>query len=206
MGMDRLLSGLRHQQDQEMTNIWHSRTGLVTASLIVACLVVGWLAHGLVVQPADAPVVTGFDSWRLICPKRAQAGQACELDQNVVDYKSGATMVRFAISGNEAMPTVDISVPFNVLLPAGLGLRLNDEPMKAYPYRTCNATGCIATITADSKLYRAVVGAKRIRVFFANLNGKAVGYELSLNSFGKAVSAMKDAEAKRHSWLRRVLL
>jgi len=191
---------------KEITNIWGSRTVIMAASLIAVCFFAGWLAHGVVMQPADVPVVRGFDSWQLICPDRIRARLSCELNQNVVDFKSGATMIRFAISGNKATPTIDISVPLNVLLPAELGLRLNDEPMKAYPYRTCNATSCIATIAADPKLYRAIVDAKRIRVYFASLNGKAIGYELSLSKLGDAVSAMNDAEAKRHSWLQRVFL
>ena len=77
---------------------------------------------------------------------------------------------------------------------------------KFVDYTTEITEGLVVLDVVHNETEIAIVDAKRIRVYFASLNGKAVGYELSLSKFGDAVSAMNDAEAKRHSWLQRVFL
>ena len=177
-----------------------------TVGAVVIAFVAGWVGHSLVVPRPDVASVTVFDDWRLLCPKRSQAGQPCELSQDVVNAWTHVTLLRFSISANKAEPKINILVPYNVLLPAGIGLKLGDAPTKPYPYRTCNALGCLATISPDAELYDAVLNARQIQVFFSGLDGKSTGHPLSLANYVAAVSAMREAEAKRHSWMRRVLL
>jgi invasion protein IalB len=199
------VSGLLRQKDGASSMAW-SLSGYRLIAVGAACLVAGWLAHGLFMQPANAPVVTAFDSWQLICPKRSQSDQSCALVQNVVASQSRATVLRFAISGNTTTRTIDIATVLNVLLPAGLGVKLDDGAMKLRPYRTCDGNACLVTIENDPAFYGDVTHAKRIQIFFAGLDGKTVSADLAMGSFKDAVSALDDAEAKRHSWLRRVLL
>jgi invasion protein IalB len=174
--------------------------------LTLASIAVGWFGHGFVLEPKDVATVRVFDNWRLSCPMRSQANQSCELDQNVVDTQSGVIVVRVGIGGDPAKPAVDFSTPVNVLLPAGFGLKVDDEPMKIFQYRTCGATGCLVTIDGDPKVSEALLKAKTITVAFSNLEGKTISYPLSMGDFGSAVAALGDYEAKRNSWFRRVLL
>ena len=175
------------------------------AGLLVACLLVGWVAHGLIVRPADAPFITIYKQWRVVCPEPSAAKADCSLSQDVTDPKTNAIVVRFVMSGDPSAPKIDIAAPFNVLLPPALGLSLNAGAMQAVPYHTCNGFGCIATVT-DRKTYDAVLAASKIRVYYESLDAKVSGWELSMTGYGQAVAALNSAEAKRHSWLRRVLL
>jgi invasion protein IalB len=175
-------------------------------AVALASVAAGWFGHGYVLQAADTPTVRVFDNWRLACPMRSQAEQACELDQNAVDTQSGAVVVRVGIGGNPAKPVIDISTPVNVLLPAGLSLKIDDEPAKVFPYRTCGASGCLTTIAGDAAVRDALLKAKKITVSFSNLEGRPISYPLSMGEFDAAAAALDDAETKRHSWFRRMFL
>jgi invasion protein IalB len=179
---------------------------LAMVAVALASVAAGWFGHGYVLQTADTPTVRVFDNWRLSCPMRSQAEQACELDQNAVDTQSGAVVVRVGIGGNAARPAVDISTPVNVLLPAGLSLKIDDDAAKVFPYRTCGANGCLTTIAGDPNIRAALLKAKKVTVSFSSLEGKAISYPLSMGQFDAAAAALGDAEAKRHSWFRRMFL
>ena len=73
------------------------------------------------------------------------------------------------------------------------------------PLRNIDAWYDAWGIKPDDKLYAGVVSAKAIRVYFENLAGKPFSVSLPLGGFKDALLAMNDAEAKRHSWFRRVL-
>lgn len=179
-----------------------------TALALVAALMAGWLGHGLFAAPADVPQITLYDGWKLICPARTAADQPCMLTEDVTDPKTGLAMVRFSITDATAdqAAKIDVLVPSNVLIQSKLALKFDDQPPRSFDYRTCNRAGCLTTIPADAALYGAVTSARKIQVTYTNLSGKSVPYAVPMKSFDEAVSAMNDAEAKRHSWLRRVLL
>jgi invasion protein IalB len=101
---------------------------------------------------------------------------------------------------------VAIVVPVNVLLPPGLGLRINDGPPKKIAYKTCDQNGCIASLAADETLYNAIAGAAQISVVVTSLDGKSVQIALSPKGLNNGTRGMSEAEGKRHSWLRRAFL
>lgn len=176
----------------------------VAAGMAAVAFAGGWVIHGLAAPAPDVGSVMVYDEWRLVCPQRALAERHCELAQDVVGGKNKATVLRIGIAGDGQKPKIDMIVPFNMLLPKGIGISVDGENPETYPYRTCNQVGCIATIE-DAKLYNAVLKAKQINIFYYDLNGMSSGIPVTTTNLPAAVAAMKDAEAKRASWLRRVV-
>jgi len=199
------IAGELPQKGKEMFKTAISKPYLL-AVLLAGGLLVGWVARGVVSQPADAPTITVFKNWQLICPAPSAAKGNCTLSQNVADPKSGAVVIRFVVSADKSTRKFAIGAPFNVLLPPGIGLKVDGGTMQAYAYKTCNGSGCIASVTADTQLYNNILAAKKIEVFYENLNTKTSGWALSMDGYADAVHTMRAAEANRHSWLRRVLL
>ena len=178
----------------------------LTAALVVGALVVGWVGRGTINPAPEGASATAYGDWRLSCPPRSDATAACSITQDVTQEKTGAAILRFGVTADQASPTIDIVVPHNVLLPKGISLKIGDGELKTFPYRTCTAVGCIATIKPDDTLYRAVLGSGQISILFADMTGKPIMKSLTKTGFARAVSAMNAAEGKRHSWIRRVLL
>jgi invasion protein IalB len=178
----------------------------LTVALVVGALAVGWVGRGAVNPASEGASVVGFGDWRMSCPPRSDTAAACSVTQELAQEKGGAPILRFGVTADQASPTIDIVVPFNVLLPKGIGLKVGDGELRTFLFRTCTAVGCIATIKPDNALYRAVLGSGKISILFADVTGKPVMKSLTKTGFARAVSAMNAAEGKRHSWLRRVLL
>ena len=84
------------------------------------------------------------------------------------------------------------------------GLKIGDDPVKQYAYRTCNNVGCIAVGEVDSNLEGALRGAEDAKLQFAGLDGKQVELPLSLKGYKAARRAYKSDESKRASWFWRL--
>lgn len=177
----------------------------LAATLAVATLLAGWIARGLVNPVAEGASIVVFGDWRVTCPARAQADKNCNASQDLIDPKTGSSVVRVTVSADEKDPSIDVLVPHNVLLPKGLGLKIGSSEFKPYPYRTCNDAGCVTTIRPAADLYRSVLRSHEIDISFADLSGRPIVRKMSDTGYSQAVSAMRDAESKRHSWIRRVL-
>ena len=178
----------------------------IGAILLIVGLVVGWFGHKAVNGQPDIAMVSLYQDWRLACPPTSQAGDAtCELQQDVLDAKTHNELARLSIFKLKGDTTLIVTVPFNVLLEPGLALGFgNDKPM-VYPYETCNGVGCIARIKLDDTLKTSLSATKtQARVLFAGLDGKPVGLPFSSKGFAEASEAFDTAEARRHSWWRRL--
>jgi invasion protein IalB len=178
----------------------------LTVALVVGALVVGWIGRGAINATPEGASVVAYGDWRLSCPPRTDAATVCSITQELAQEKTGAAILRFGVTADQASPTFDIVVPHNVLLPKGIGIKVGDAELKTFPFRTCTSVGCIATIKPDVALYRDVLGSGQILITFADISGRPITKSLTKKNFARAVSAMKDAEGKRHSWIRRVLL
>lgn len=178
---------------------------IVGAVALLIGLLLGWMARGILTYNSNAGMVASYDDWRVACPSAATKGASCELVSDIIDKSQQSPIARATITtDSQGKPLIGFMLPYGVALQAGMGLVVGKEPVKVYPYRTCNAVGCIATAPFDQKLADSMRQAKDGRVMFANLQGKAVGVPLSFKGYDTAFRAYKSAEAKRHEWFWRL--
>ena len=180
-----------------------ARSGIAAALLIVG-LIVGWFGHKSLAAPPDVPTVSVFQDWRVACPESSRQDGTCEIQQDVLDSKTRSELARLAIFKLNGANTLIVTVPFNVLLDPGIGLGLGNDKPRVYPFETCNGVGCIVRIPLDDDLAKAIGAAPQARILLAGLDGKPVGLPFSLKGYQDALDAYSSAEAKRHSWWRRL--
>jgi len=107
--------------------------------------------------------------------------------------------------------TMLITVPFNVLLEPGVGIRVgtdaNDKP-KFFPFESCNGVGCMVRVAFKDDVAKmfsdAAAGNKQIQLVIAGLDGKFVGLPFSLKGYQGGMSAFDSNDSKRHSWWSRL--
>jgi invasion protein IalB len=179
------------------------RSGLAAALLIVG-LVVGWFGHKALAAPPDVPTVSVYQDWRVACPEMSKQDGTCEIQQDVLDSKTRSQLARLAIFKLNGANTLIVTVPFNVLLDPGIGLGLGNDKPRLYQFETCNGVGCLVRIPLDDNLAKAIGAAPQARILLAGLDGKPVGLPFSLKGYQDAMDAYSNAEAKRHSWWRRL--
>ena len=177
---------------------------LMAGTVLIVGLAVGWFGHQWRSAPPDAPTITIYADWRLACPPSAMKDASCEMQQDVLDSKTHSELARLSILQLDGENTLLITVPYNVLLEPGLGLGFGKDKPLVYPYETCNGVGCVVRTKLNDALRASLGKTDPARVLFAGLDGKAVGLPLSTKGFNEATSVYDNAQAKRHSWWRRL--
>jgi invasion protein IalB len=179
---------------------------VIGGALLLVGLVVGWMVRGVATYNPKAGMVATYDDWRVACPGAEIKQAACELVTDVIDKAQGNPVARVTVTTDpkDNKRVLGFTLPYGVALTAGMGLVVGKDPVKVYPYRTCNTVGCIAVTDFDDKLAASLKAAPDARVMFASLDGKPVAVAMSLKGFKTALGVYKSAEAKRHSWFWRL--
>lgn len=159
-------------------------------------------------KQVDTPAIrsTRFEDWFYRCVDLKSSDGAsiasCEVVQ-IAQIKQGAENVNvltLAIaktapvvgkksSNNDLLLTA--LVPLNVVLPVGLGLRVNERDVVTIPYRNCNQTGCWAQQKLDGKMLAALqkgtAGEAKLRL----MNGQNINLKFSLKGLSKALTELQ---------------
>ena len=167
-------------------------------------LLLGWIGHGLTGYSTNTETVTTIQDWRTACPAATAKDQNCEIVQDILDGKSHSEIARVAIARDNGKAVIGVTLPLGVSLEPGIGIVFGTDPAKVFPYRSCNAQGCVVEIALDDKLQASLNAGKDGRILFMGLDNKPAAVPLSLKGYADAQRAYRNNEAKRGSWFWRM--
>jgi invasion protein IalB len=167
----------------------------------------GWIGRGTLAGPADVPTMSVFQDWRLTCPSTKEKDSTCRLSQDVIDSQSGQAVASLVYvkdivkdKPKDGSMVLAVTVPLNVLLEPGLGLKLGADDMKVFQYKTCTQAGCVAVIPMDVGMQKTLLAAQVAEIAVVGRDGKAVPLQFSTKGFSDAYDAYADNEARHSSW------
>lgn len=157
----------------------------LAAFILLAAIVVASTVQTL----AQAQPKKSFGDWIIDCGKPPGARtERCALLQSVVDEERsnvGLRVVFLLTSSGERV--LRVVAPLGVLLPFGLGLRIDNEPIgdKPLPFIRCRAMGCISEIIVkDALLDKLKTGTEALFIIVETKEqGRAI--PISLKGFAK---------------------
>ena len=180
------------------------RAGILLVVLVVG-VVGGWIGRGVLAGPADVPTMRVYQDWRLFCPATKDMNVSCELTQDVIDQRGGTRLARLImIKEKDKSMILAVTVPLQVLLEPGMGLKIGDDQIRVSQYKTCTEEGCLSIIPVNDQLGASFAKAQQAGVVVAQPDGKAVELPFSMKGYGEAYKAFLSNEAKRKSWWRRL--
>jgi invasion protein IalB len=153
--------------------------GLISAVL----LVVGSLpaAH------AQGVVKSTFGEWQIRCdtPPGAQSEQ-CALIQSVTaeDRPNVGLTVIVLKTADQKSRLMRVLAPLGVLLPSGLGLKIDGADVGRAGFVRCLPNGCVAEVIMDDKLIGQLRSGKDATFIIFQTPEEGIGIPLSLNGFG----------------------
>ena len=177
--------------------------------LFVVGALVGWIGHGASGRSDGVSRISFYDDWRLACPSDKDVKEkkaTCELATDAVDTRSGTKLAQITIGRQEGKVdsrVMIVTVPLTVLIPAGVGLQVGTNT-QIYQYVTCVPAGCVATVPVDDKLIDSLSATQSLALVVQAQNGKSVSLPVSIKGFSAASNTLKDIEARRASWWRRM--
>ena len=157
-----------------------------------------WLAGGLltlamllalnVTAHAQGAVRSVHGDWQIRCdtPPGAQTEQ-CALIQSVVaeDRSNAGLTVIVLKTADQKSRLMRVLAPLGVLLPSGLGLKIDKTDVGRAGFVRCLPNGCVAEVMLDDTLIGQLRTGKSATFIIFQTPEEGIGIPLSLNGFGE---------------------
>jgi invasion protein IalB len=135
---------------------------------------------------AQGPVKSKFGDWEMRCETPAGASrEQCALIQSVVaEDKSNVNLVVIVLKTSDGKSRLlRVIAPLGVLLPNGLGLKIDQTDIGRAGFVKCLPTGCIAEVVMDDKLIDQLKGGKTATFIIHQVPDEGIGLPLTLQGF-----------------------
>jgi invasion protein IalB len=128
-----------------------------------------------------------FGDWQIRCdtPPGAQNEQ-CALIQSVTaeDRPNVGLTVIVLKTSDQKSRLMRVLAPLGVLLPTGLGLKINQTDVGRTAFVRCLPNGCVAEVIMDDNLIRQMRSGQTATFIIFQTPEEGIGIPMSLNGFG----------------------
>jgi invasion protein IalB len=162
------------------------------AALVSAAVLVG-LSLGLTAAPtsrvsAQGAVKSVHGDWQIRCdtPPGAQSEQ-CALMQSVTAEDRpniGLTVIVLKTSDQKSR-LMRVVAPLGVLLPSGLGLKIDNQDVGRAGFVRCLPSGCVAEVVMDDNLIKQLRTGQTSTFIIFQTPEEGIGFPMSLKGFGE---------------------
>ncbi|MGH6769009.1 MAG: invasion associated locus B family protein [Xanthobacteraceae bacterium] len=160
---------------------------LAAASAIAgALLAISVIAVGP--AAAQGVVRSVHSDWQIRCdtPPGAQSEQ-CALIQSVTAEDRanvGLTVIVLKTADNKSR-LMRVVAPMGVLLPSGLGLKIDQADVGRAGFVRCLPNGCVAEVVMDESLVKQMRTGKTATFIIFQTPEEGIGFPMSLKGFGE---------------------
>jgi len=198
-----LLAPRRPSQASRITSPQRRRP--FTAGALALALALGGMSPATAQEDApDAATATAtgpgsivkgtYGAWQVSCrtPPGAKE-EKCALVQSVTAEDRpniGLTVVFYKAIG-EDKKLLRVVVPLGVLLPTGLGLKIDNQDVGNAPFLKCSKRGCIAEVVLQDEVIKKLETGTNAMFIIFDTPEAGIGIPISLQGFGEALSNLK---------------
>jgi invasion protein IalB len=150
-------------------------------------------AAGADTEPGSVVRAT-HGAWQVSCRTPAGAKEEkCALVQSVTaeDRPNVGLTVLFYKAESEDKKLLRVVVPLGVLLPTGLGLKINNQDVGNAPFLKCSRKGCIAEVVLQDEVIKKMKGGGTAMFIIFDTPEAGIGIPISLQGFDQALAALK---------------
>lgn len=166
----------------------------------IAVLLTAWLMAGEAgaqqggPQPGDGSVKGQHGDWQIVCkpPPAGSKNEICALVQSVTaeDRNNVGLTVYFQRFSNGTR-VLRVFAPLGILLPPGLGLKIDDKDVGNAPFLRCTTFACFAQVVVDEPLVAQLKTGKTAIFVIFQTEEAGIGIPISLSGFSQALAALK---------------
>lgn len=174
-----------------------ARSGVKTSTLRLSpgfLLGAVLLLLGAAPAAAQGVVKSVHGEWQIRCdtPPGAQSEQ-CVLLQSVQaeDRPNVGLTVIVLKTADQKSRLLRVLAPLGVLLPAGLGLKIDEQDVGRAGFVRCLPNGCVAEVVMDDALIGRLKAGKLATFIIFQTPEEGIGVPLSLNGFGPGFDALR---------------
>lgn len=142
---------------------------------------------------AQGAVKSKYGDWEIRCETPAGAtAEQCALIQSVVaEDKSNVNLVVIVLKTVDGKSRLlRVIAPLGVLLPNGLGLKIDETDIGRAGFVKCLPTGCVAEVVMDDKLIDQLKTGKTATFIIHQVPEEGIGLPLTLQGFKEGYSKL----------------
>ena len=143
--------------------------------------------------PGETQRKAKFNDWELRCetPPGASKEQCALLQSVAADDKPNINLVVITLKTSDGKSRLlRVIAPLGVLLPNGLGLKVDQVDIGRAGFVRCLPTGCVAEVIMDDKLVDQLKTGKTATFIIYQTPEEGVGIPLNLAGFGPGFEAL----------------
>jgi len=162
-----------------------------TLLLLSAVLLAGTVER---LSAQEGTVKSQHGAWQVVCkdpPPGAKNG-VCALVQSVTaeDRDNIGLTVYFQRFSNGTR-VLRVFAPLGILLPPGLGLKIDDKDVGHAPFQRCHTFACYAQVVVDDPLVEQLKSGKTAIFIIFQTEEAGIGIPISLAGFKEALNELK---------------
>ena len=173
-----------------------ARPGPFLAASLPAALLIAAVALLGAAGPAAAQgsVRNTVEDWQLRCetPAGAKAEQCALVQYVAAEDRPNLTLVVIVLkTADNRGYLLRVVAPLGVLLPSGLGLKIDQNDIGRAGFVRCLTTGCVAEVVMDDGLIKSFRTGTQATFIVFQTPEEGVGIPLSLKGFGTGFESLK---------------
>ena len=142
----------------------------------------------------DGTVKAQHGDWQVVCkpPPPGSKAEACALVQSVTaEDRNNVGLTVYFQKFSDGRRVLRVFAPLGVLLPPGLGLKIDDKDVGHAPFLRCHSFACYAQVVLeDATIERLKTGKTAIFIIFQTEEA-GIGIPISLAGFKDALAQLK---------------
>jgi invasion protein IalB len=157
-------------------------------ALALAAIVLGLPIAGGIPAAAQGVVRSVYGDWQIRCDTPAGAhGEQCALMQSVTaeDRPNVGLTVLVLKTADQKERLLRVVAPLGILLPSGLGLKIDNNDVGRAGFVKCLPNGCLAEITMDDNLINELRNGHTSTFIIFQSPEEGIGFPMSLSGFGE---------------------
>ena len=175
------------------------KENLIAAGLALLLLLFAPEARQAIAQAAknpemsDGTVKAEHGDWQVVCkpPPPGAKNEVCALVQSVTaEDRPNVGLTVYFQKFSQGMRVLRVFAPVGVLLPPGIGLKIDNVDVGHAPYLRCHTFACYAQVTLDDKIISQFSTGKTAIFIIFQTEEAGIGIPLSLNGFGAALAEL----------------
>jgi invasion protein IalB len=174
--------------------ITFSRLAPLLATLGLIALLGTMPARGQVQAPEGGTVKSQHGDWQVVCkpPPPGAKNEICALVQSVTaEDRNNIGLTVYFQKFSDGRRVLRVFAPLGVLLPPGLGLKIDDKDVGHAPFVRCHSFACYAQVVAEPPLIEQLKSGKTAVFIIFQSEEAGIGIPISLAGFSQALASLQ---------------
>ena len=132
--------------------------------------------------------------WQIVCkgPPPGAKNEICAIVQSVTaEDRNNVGLTVYFQRFSDGRRVLRVFAPLGVLLPPGLGLKIDNKDVGHAPFVRCNTFACYAQVVVEDTLIERLKNGKTAVFIIFQSEEAGIGIPISLAGFGQALNGLR---------------